>query len=441
MRQLTAQNLIEILETNTEKPLLLQNAQITGFLKKTKISQIHFENCQFFNFNSNVCLFSECKFSDVKITHANFHHTEFTNCIIEDLTIFNTNFTYSQISTSKLSNVVSSKMVFENSNIQYTKFICNSLIATKFYQCKMLDAFFEYNTLDASTFEKTIIQNSIFRSSNMRGTQIMDCKIENTIMDYINFDDSLNINASEFFIPTKFTIIKNNKTTNFTISNTILKKSFKDFTKSNFVSKAKTPDFSLNKVTKTPSFSFPKIRLFKFKKTEKPKEKTEVSEKPKKHIFPHHLSGRNIGSVTTFVLQGLLTLTIILLFSNFYKTIQNVFYKNIPNLIEFPINFVHSSIEIHKFAFYFSLMYFTFSGILMCINVVCIRGIHNLLLVWLYRLQSFITLFVLGWLWWNNIILQSLTISLLNLVFAFYFFIMIIQSFGTTNRGEHEQGA
>ena len=269
----------------------------------------------------------------------------------------------------------------------------------------------------------------------------MDCKIENTIMDYINFDDSLNINASEFFIPTKFTIIKNNKTTNSTISNTILKKSFKDFTKSNFISKAKTPEFSLNKVTKTSSFSFLKIRLFKFKKTAKQKEKPEASAKPKKHIFPHHLSGKNIGSATTFVLQALLTLIIVFLFSNFYKIIQSVFYKNIPNLIEFPMNFVHSSIEIHKFAFYFSLMYFTFSGILMCINVVCIRGIHNLLLVWLYRLQSFITLFVLGWLWWNNIILQSLTISLLNLIFAFYFFIMIIQSFGTTNRGENEQGA
>jgi hypothetical protein len=67
----------------------------------------------------------------------------------------------------------------------------------------------------------------------------------------------------------------------------------------------------------------------------------------------------------------------------------------------------------------------------MCVNVVCIRGVKSFLLVWLYRGQSFATLVVMAWLYWKNLSLHSGAISMLNLIFATYFFIMIVQSFGT----------
>jgi uncharacterized protein YjbI with pentapeptide repeats len=446
MRQLSTQNLQELLINTTERPLVIEDSRITGSLKKTQLHNINFNNCHFFNLDVSSSTFAECKFSECKFTHSNFYHTQFTGCNIHDTTLFNTEFHASLISTSKISNTISSKVLFKQSSLQYTKFICNSLIATTFTASSFLDAFFEYNTLDASTFEKCGIYNSVFRSSNMRGVEITGSTFENTSMDFINFDDILNINPSEFFIPAKFTNIRSNTNVGLAITNSNLKKAFKDFGQS-----AKSPI----KKPKTFNIPTPKIEfsLWKFFKNKErtvkqnkasamqseachQKEASHIHERPKKHFLPHNLNARNVGSVTTFVIQAVLTLTIVLMFGKFYNIIDGVFYKSVPNIVEFPIGFISSSIEMHKFAFYFSLLYFSFSGILLCLNVVCIRGIRNLLLTWMYRLQSITTLCVLAWLWKENIAMQSMFISFFNLLFAFYFFIMFVQSFNTTNKNE-----
>ncbi len=426
MKQITAEHLLQILTQATERPVIIHNHSITGILKTVRIVGVHFVDCQFFNFGVIASSFMDCKFIHTKITHTNFEHTQFANCSFQDSSISSTTFIASQISTTKIANVVASKVIFEQSQIQYTKFVCNSLIATKFLQCKFLDAFFEYNTLDASIIDSSDIQNSTFLSSNMRGVHITNSKLENTLMDYINFDDSTNASPSDFFIPTRATNIRGNSVENLTITNTILKKSFKDFIK--YSNKGKT-ETRFAKISHTADKKEKKIAdFFKYKSQQN---KLEKKIEQKRDILPHEASPRNISSAITFALQALLSLFIVVIFLNFYHDIKPIFYKSIPNIIKFPLSFVEEGIEIHQFAFYFSLLYFVFSGILLCVNVVCIRGMKNLLLAWLYRAQSFATLVILCWIYWQNLSLQSGVISMLNLTFACYFFIMIIQSFNT----------
>jgi len=320
-------------------------------------------------------------------------------------------------------------MIFNQSQIEYTKFVCNSLIATKFLNCKFLDAFFEYNTLDASIIDSSIVHSSMFLSTNMRGVHITNSKIENTLMDYINFDDSTNSNPSEFFIPARNTNIRGNEVKNLIITNTNLHNSLKDFIKYSNKNKSSSLQNISNKLAKNKEKA---SDLYQKNTNQK------INKTPHKEVLPHELSSKNISSAITFTIQLLLTIFIVHIFNNFYKETDTIFYKSIPNIIKFPLSFVEEAIEVHHFAFYFSLLYFVFSGILFCINVVCIRGVTNILLAWLYRLQSIITLCVMCWIYWNSLEMQSGIISILNLFFASYFFIMIIQSFKTKSAINYE---
>ena len=432
MKQITAEHLLELVSKSLETPVVLNNYSITGILKKVEIADVYFIDCQFFNFGVISSSFTDCKFIHTKITNANFEHTQFSNCIFQDSSIFSTIFLTSQISTSKIANLVASKVIFDASEIQYTKTVCSSLIATKFLNCKLLDAFFEYTTLDASIFDKSEIYNSMFLSSNMRGVHITSSKIENTLMDFINFNDSTNASPSEFFIPARTTNIRGNEIENLTITNTVLNKSLKEFIKHS--NKGKNDSHFASVFHKTDKKEKDKKFVEALKQETKQKlqsaKATERTE-PKRDLFPHEATSGNVGSAVTFFLQAFLTIFIVTVFGNFYSEISSIFYKSIPNIIKFPISFIEEGIEIHQFAFYFSLLYFAFSGILMCVNVVCIRGVKSFLLVWLYRGQSFATLGVMAWLYWKNLSLHSGTISMLNLIFATYFFIMIVQSFGT----------
>ncbi len=435
MKQITAENLLELVSKSLETPVILSNYSITGIVKKVEIADVYFVDCQFFNFGVISSSFTDCKFIHTKITNANFEHTQFSNCIFQDSTIFNTIFLTSQISTSKIANLVTSKVIFDSSEIQYTKTICSSLIATKFLNCKLLDAFFEYTTLDASIFDKSEIYNSMFLSSNMRGVHMVSSKIENTLMDYINFNDSTNSSPSEFFIPARITSVRSNEIENLTITNTVLNKSLKDFIKHS--NKGKNDSHFASVFHKTDKKQKDKKFAEILKREAKQKNQLEKTIQPKRDIFPHEATSGNVGSAVTFFLQAILTLFIITVFRNFYSEISEIFYKSIPNIIKFPIHFIEEGIEIHQFAFYFSLLYFVFSGILLCINVVCIRGVKSSLLVWLYRGQSFATIAVMAWIYWNNLSLHSGTISMLNLIFVTYFFIMIVQSFNTKSAKEN----
>jgi hypothetical protein len=269
----------------------------------------------------------------------------------------------------------------------------------------------------------------MFLSSNMRGVHITSSKIENTLMDYINFNDSTNASPSEFFIPARTTNIRSNEIENLTITNTVLNKSLKEFIK--HLNKGKNDSHFASVFHKTDKKEKDKQFIEALKQEVKQKVQSEKAIEPKRDLFPHEATSGNVGSAVTFFLQALLTIFIITIFRNFYFEISSIFYKSIPNIIKFPISFIEEGIEIHQFAFYFSLLYFAFSGILMCVNVVCIRGVKSFLLVWLYRGQSFATLGVMTWLYWKNLSLYSGAISMLNLIFATYFFIMIVQSFGT----------
>ncbi len=429
MKQITAENLLELIAKSLETPVVLSKYSITGVIKKITIADVYFVDCQFFNFGAIASSFTDCKFINTKITNANFEHTQFSNCIFQDSSIFSTIFFATQISTSKIANLVASKVIFDASEIQYTKTVCSSLIATKFLNCKLIDAFFEYTTLDASIFDKSEIYNSMFLSSNMRGVHITSSKIENTLMDYINFNDSTNASPSEFFIPARTTNIRGNEIENLTITNTVLNKSLKEFIKHS--NKGKSDSHFASVFHKTDKKEKDKKFIEILKKESKEKTQMEKATQHKRDIFPHEASSGNVGSAVTFFLQAFLTIFIVAIFSNFYSEISSIFYKSIPNIIKFPISFIEEGIEIHQFAFYFSLLYFVFSGILMCVNVVCIRGVKSFLLVWLYRGQSFATLAVMSWLYYHNLSLHSGAISMLNLIFATYFFIMIVQSFNT----------
>ncbi len=434
MKQITAENLLELVSKSLETPVVMSNYSITGVLKKVEIADVIFVDCQFFNFGVVSSSFTECKFLHVKITNANFEHTQFSNCVFQESSIFNTIFLASQISTSKIANLVASKVIFDTSEIQYTKTICSSLIATKFLNCKLLDAFFEYTTLDASIFDSSEIYNSMFLSNNMRGVHIVSSKIENTLMDYINFNDSTNTSPSEFFIPARTTNIRGNEIENLTITNTVLNKSLKEFIKHSNKGKNQSRFASIfhkaDKKQKDKKFA-QTLKQDAKQKTLLTKNTEQKKVEQKRELFPHEATSGNVSSAVTFVLQAVLTIFIITLFRNFYFEISSIFYKSIPNIIKFPISFIEEGIEIHQFAFYFSLLYFAFSGILMCVNVVCIRGVKSFLLVLLYRGQSFATLAVMSWIYWNNLSLRSGVISILNLIFAAYFFIMIVQSFNT----------
>lgn len=411
MKQLTQEDLTSLLTANKNRSLVIENCQITEEVRQEVFSKVRFVNCQFFHFICHDSVFENCQFLNCKIIHSEFHFSNFHACFFQDITFFSVKFLNAEIFTSKFANSSSIKMFFENCKIEYVKFICNSFVATKFITSKILGSSVKYTTMDASTIENSNILNSNFSSCNMRGIGIFNSRFENSLMNYINFDDSLNLFASEFYIPIKATSIKGNKTKNFDITNSNINKHLKGFSRAGKI-------FA----------EFSKLKIIS-KSENKPSQQKIVV--PKKHFLPHHINGKNIGSLLTFFLQLIVTIITIALFANLYQKTENIFYKSIPNFVEMPMLFNDINVEMHTFAFYLSLFYFVFSGVLLCLNVVCIRNIRNLLLTWLYRGQSFFTILIFFWIWWKNLSFQMGLLSYFNLFVAFYFSAMFVQSFKT----------
>ena len=406
MKQISAEELIGIIAGTKKFPLTINHYIISGTLQNTELQHIRFSNCHFTNtsfINCKIvsCVFSFCQFAHINIQDSTVHHS-----IIKDCTIFNMLFTGGTFSTSKITNTSSRKMIFDQTQIKHAKFMFSSLIATAFRYCSILDCIFEYSVFDASKFEDSSIANSTLSIMNMRGVHITGCNITGTIFDDINFSDALNKYQSEFFIPTKYTTIKNNTVLNVTIANTILKDAFEDFL-----------PHSKSKPNKTII-----QRKYKYTKNESTR-----------HFLPQNLKGKNLASLITFCMQGFLTAAFVFLFKSFYSAIQDIEYKQLQTFIEFPLPFIENTVEIHDFCFYYPLIYFATSALILCMNVVAIRGISNILLIILYRLQSLTTCGALFWVYWYNLQLKSNVVSIANLLFAFYFLLMVIQSFGTTS--------
>ncbi|MFT4967936.1 MAG: hypothetical protein ACI9CD_000953 [Candidatus Deianiraeaceae bacterium] len=423
MKRLDAQALMEVINFTPERPVIIEEVEISTTLSAVHIQQVYFVKCKFTNFKTDACTFTDCHFIDTTINQSHFECTAFHNSSLQDTKIINTKFYKGIISTSRFRNIVSNHLVFCNVHIEYTKFICNSLIATNFQHIKINNVSFEYNTLDTSVFENSNIFNSEFHACSMRGIVILNCIIENTSMDYINFNNSINKYPSQNYIPTKITKIADNKTANFIITNSNLKKEFKKEFKPTYAIQTNLISHKLfNAIKQSIAGEYKDVK------------KTKQLNAPRKHLLPKHFSAKNIGSVLTFLMQCIFTVIVIRGFAAFFDHIKNINYLFIPHLIDFPLPVISTTIEVHKFAFYWSLLYFITSGVFMCINVVCVRHIKNLLLVLMYRAQSCVTLCTMIWIWHRSFALQSPMISIFNLVFFFYFFLMFIQSFHTHNQ-------
>lgn len=419
MKQISTEQLLSLLEENKIRPLIISDLQITGNAENITFSEVHFVRCRLSNFNTHLSHFENCHFIKTQFIHSTIHNTTLNSCHIQDSSIFGTSFLECKISTCKISNTITKKIAFTNSSIEYTKFICNPFIANVFTECKIHNTLFEYTSLDASTFFKCIISGSTFESMRMRGINISECNISNTTMNYIDFDDIKQDKSSKFMIPLQNTNLTQNITENLIITNSKIQKSFKNFGQQKYDSSK----FSIiQNIRKSINRNQLKLKKPQKEKIEKIKEETHVG----CNIF-----NKNIGAILTFALQFLLTILVYFTYTNFNTEVQSIYYASLPSIIDFPLSFIETTVEIHKFAFYFSLIYFTFSGVLLCLNVVCIRGVSNLFLIWIYRIQSVFTLITMLFLWWCNIPLKSMLISLLNLFFALYFAIMIIQSFNT----------
>lgn len=409
MKQISTDDLIGIIKNAKKFPISVNNCVISGTLQDTELSHIRFNNCHFTNVSFTSCKVLSCTFAFCQLTHISIQDSNIHHSIVKDCTIFNVSLLNSNISASKIVNTSSRKLIFEQTQIKHVKFMFSSLIATTFKQCTILDCIFEYSVLDTSKFEESSITNSTLSTMNMRGVHIIKCNITGTIFDDINFSDALNKYQSEFFIPTKYTTIKDNIVSNITIVNTVLKDTFEDFL--------------------PHSKSRPSKIIIQKKYTYTKNEST-------KHFLPQNFAGKHLASLLTFCIQGLITSLFVMLFTQFYSAIQNIEYKQLQTFIEFPVSFIENTVEIHDFCLYYPLMYFSTSALILCVSVATIRGISNIFLILLYRLQSIITCSVLFWAYWNNLELKSSIVSLANLLFAFYFLIMIVQSFGTTSNNK-----
>ena len=404
MKQISTLELINIIQNATKFPISVVNCIITGAIENVDFSHVRFGRCHFLNVNFTNCKIASCVFSNCQITHINFHNCTLQHSVIKDSTLFNISFLECEISASKIANLSSTKVLFENSSIKHTKLMFSSLIATVFRKSTLLDCILEYSVLDASKFEETNITNSTFSILNMRGVHILHCNISATIFDDINFDDVLNQYGSEFFIPTKYTTINGNTVNNWKITNTVLRTTFTDF-----LPHSKDKHKVGKSIVKTKKYTY-------------------VKNEATRHLLPPNFKARNTKLLIICSSQLLITAIFALLFAMFHSAIAEIEYKQLQTFIEFPVSFIESTVEIHSFAFYASLFYFVISAFLSLITAFTFRNNQGLFFRLIYTLQLAIVCIFSFWVYWENMALKSNVVSIANLLFAFYFVIMLSYS-------------
>lgn len=163
----------------------------------------HFSDCQFvrcsfpgvnLRFTTFTgCEFNECDLSSIICEGTNFSKCSFPESKLSNLNLFSVKFNDCDFTKSILSNCLfeshSAKNKFETKlfNLSTCRFADTNLSGSVFSRCDLRGVTFQNSNLERATFNRCDLRKADFSQALMSGISFVDCKVEDTVLDFQGF--------------------------------------------------------------------------------------------------------------------------------------------------------------------------------------------------------------------------------------------------------------